>query len=45
MLVCIVCNKVIANIDPNNVRYGGCGTCDIKEVARLMKEKKEGGEK
>jgi len=40
MLLCIVCKKVIANVDPNNVRYGGCSSCDLEEVARLMEAKK-----
>ena len=36
MLICIVCNKTIANYDPNTIRYGGCAGCDLKEVKRLM---------
>ena len=40
MLKCIVCDKVIANVDPSTVRYGGCSACDLKEVARLMEEHK-----
>jgi len=40
MLICICCNKTIANTDPHTVRYGGCSACDLKEVAKLMEEKK-----
>ena len=39
MLICIVCGKVIANSDPNKVRYGGCSVCPLLEVAKKMREK------
>lgn len=38
MLLCIVCGKVIANVDPYKVRYGGCSECDLDEVVKRMEE-------
>ena len=40
MLLCAVCGKVIANVDPEHIRYGGCGKCDLYEVANAIEEKK-----
>ena len=41
MLICCVCGKVIANMDPNKVRYGGCASCPLDEVKEAMEELKE----
>jgi hypothetical protein len=41
MLLCIVCGKVIADVDPNRVRYGGCAACPIELVAKKMDERKK----
>ena len=30
MLLCSSCNKVIANVDPVNIRYGICASCPIE---------------
>ena len=30
MLLCSGCNKVIANVDPVNIRYGICASCPIE---------------
>jgi hypothetical protein len=38
MLICCVCGKVIANVDPNNVRYGGCSSCDLDLVKEQMEK-------
>ena len=40
MLICIVCGKVIANVDQSTVRYGGCSSCPLDEVAREMQDLK-----
>jgi len=40
MLLCIVCGKTIANVDPSTIRYGGCSSCPIEEVSMGMKELK-----
>jgi len=46
MLLCIVCNKVIANCDNGAVtRYGGCASCPIMEIAAKMDDLKERTEK
>jgi len=42
MLICVVCNKVIANVNPHKVNYGGCSECDIKEVAKRMEDLQNG---
>lgn len=36
MLLCIVCGKVIANLDPDHTRYGGCSSCSLDEVKKEM---------
>jgi hypothetical protein len=36
MLLCIVCGKVIANVDASTIRYGGCASCSLSDVKRLM---------
>lgn len=41
MLICIVCGKTIANVDPSTIRYGGCSSCPIEEVKKLMGKEKE----
>ena len=42
MLLCIVCNKVIANCDNGaTIRYGGCSSCDIREVGKAFEDKKK----
>jgi hypothetical protein len=38
MLLCVVCGKIIANVDPINIRYGGCSACSLDEVKRGMDE-------
>ena len=46
MLLCVVCGKVIANMDNGAVvRYGGCGNCNLKLVAEKMKERRQNDEK
>ena len=46
MLICIVCNKTIANFDDGaTIRYGGCASCPIVEVAAKMDDLKERTEK
>ena len=39
MLICIVCGKTIADVDPNTVRWGGCPNCPIDEIAKRMEAK------
>lgn len=41
MLVCAKCGKVIANVDPYHIRYGGCGKCPVLEVAKAIQEKQQ----
>jgi len=36
MLICIVCKKVIANVDPSTVRYAGCADCNLEDVKKEM---------
>jgi len=39
MLICIVCGKTIANCDNGKtIRYGGCASCPIVEVAAKMSD-------
>lgn len=42
--MCAVCGKVIANVDPNDVRYGKCAACpitkeNIEKVEQARKQK------
>ena len=39
MLVCIVCGKVLANVDPTTVRYGGCHKCSLLEIQKRFDKK------
>ena len=32
MLLCSSCNKVIANVDPVNTRYGICASCPTPKI-------------
>lgn len=36
MLICIVCGKTVANVDPSTIRYGGCGKCPVEEVKKAL---------
>lgn len=39
MLICAVCGKTIVDGNRLSTRYGGCGNCDIKIVAKAIKQK------
>jgi len=41
MLICIVCQKVIADNGSGKTNYGGCSSCPIVEVAAKMHDLKE----
>lgn len=41
MLLCIVCQKVIADNGSGKINYGGCSSCPIVEVAAKMDDLKE----
>ncbi len=45
MLVCAACGKVIANVDPSKVRYGGCASCNMEDIKRGIKSMEKANEK
>ena len=43
MLLCAVCRKVIADVDPSTIRYGGCGKCALEDVEASINRLRTGG--